>query len=133
MEISAEIFSNVSLTCRFEQDENCPDDLWWDLSVKSEKRLQNGKKYKIEKKQTLSKCEKDFILSILNVTKSDEGRYRCHFACEHEETKKAAINLKLYAETPPEGKSAWMLKLKFLILAKKVNGCDKLVHKFDEI
>ena len=35
------------------------------------------------------------MLSIFNVTESDEGTYSCHWLCKHENTIKVAIDLKV--------------------------------------
>ena len=46
-------------------------------------------------KDTGTKCQKEFILSIFDVTEDDEGTYSCHSLCEEENTIKAAIALKV--------------------------------------
>ena len=49
----------------------------------------------VELKDTNTKCQKEFILSIFDVTESDEGTYSCHFLCDYENAAKAEIDLKV--------------------------------------
>ena len=95
LEIRAPKSSNVSLSCWVDYDNNCPDDdgLLWKFNDKS--LPASGKKYNVERKDTKTKCEKEFILSIFDVMESDEGTYSCHWLCEYESTSKAAIDLKV--------------------------------------
>ncbi|KAL9967131.1 hypothetical protein ACROYT_G025303 [Oculina patagonica] len=92
-EILARTFSNVSLTCWIDMDDNCPQYLFWHFND-NPTHLDGGEKYEIVEKKT-SECKKQFILSIFNVTENDEGTYSCHWLCEYENTKKAAIDLKV--------------------------------------
>ena len=95
--ISASKFSNVSLTCLVDSDESgCPDDLRWYLD-NNRTPLTSNEKYGIAAKNTRSKCKQEFILTVFNVTKNDEGRYSCHWLCEYEDTTKASIDLKVSA------------------------------------
>ena len=96
------MFSNISLTCRIDDDGTCPQGLFWFLDNKTTP-LEDGEKYKIEERETHTQCKIDFILTIFNVTENDEGRYSCHWVCEYEETKKAAIDLKVFVELSPTG------------------------------
>ena len=101
-EILASTFSNISLTCRIDDDGTCPQGLFWFLDNKTTP-LVDGEKYKMEERETHTQCKKDFILTIFNVTENDEGRYSCHWVCEYEETKKADIDLKVFVELSPTG------------------------------
>ena len=48
----------------------------------------------MELKDTNTKCQKEYILSIFNVTERDEGTYRCYWLCADENTAtKASIDL----------------------------------------
>ena len=76
-------------------DDNCPKELLWKFNDKREPLPEIGKKYKYTLKDTNSKCWKEFILSIFDVTESDEGTYSCHWLCKHENTIKVAIDLKV--------------------------------------
>ena len=91
--------SNVSLSCWIDWDNYCPDELLWKFNDTEE--LKGGKKYKEELKDTHTKCQKEFILSIFDVTESDEGNYSCHWRCEYEKTTTAAINLTVLDELQP--------------------------------
>ncbi|KAJ7386670.1 Hemicentin-1 [Desmophyllum pertusum] len=99
-EVLASTFSNVSLTCLFDKDDNCPDESFWYLNGK---QLESGEKYEIVEKKTRTKCKEEYILSIFNVTKNDEGNYSCHWLCEYETTTTAAIDLKVTEAQPPTG------------------------------
>ena len=101
-EVLASTFSNVSLTCLFDKDDNCPDESFWYLN---DKQLESGEKYDIVEKKTRTKCKEEYILSIFNVTKNDEGNYSCHWLCEYETTTTAAIDLKVTEAQPPTGKN----------------------------
>ncbi|XP_022788743.1 peroxidasin homolog [Stylophora pistillata] len=95
-QISASKFSNVSLTCLVDTDESgCPEELYW-FKNNDKTSLASGGRYNIALKNTHTKCQQEFILTIFNITKNnDEGMYSCHWICEYEETKKAFIDLKV--------------------------------------
>jgi len=101
-EIVASRSSNVNLTCWMYSDGYCPEDLYWQLNNNSEPLPKNGVKFKVEKKDTHTKCKREFILYIFNVTENDEGTYSCHWICEYENTTKAAIDLKVFDSQPTE-------------------------------
>ena len=92
--------SNVNLTCWIDYDDSCPDHLSWHLNNNPELLPEDSLKFKVEKKDTHSKCKKEFVLFIFNVTESDEGTYSCHWHCEYENTTKAAIDLKVFNPQP---------------------------------
>ena len=94
-EISTRKSSNVSLSCWIDYDNYCPEQLLWKFNDKPEPLSESGKKYKVELKDTDTKCQKEFILSIFDVTEGDEGTYSCYWLCEYENTTKAAIDLKV--------------------------------------
>ena len=87
--------SNVSLSCWIDYDDYCPEELLWKFNDETEPLPESGKKFKVELKDTNTKCQKEFILSIFDVTESDNGTYSCHWLCEYENTTKAAIELKV--------------------------------------
>ena len=105
LEIRAPKSSNVSLSCWMDYDAICPDDdgLLWKFNDKS--LPASGKKYNVEQKDTNTRCKKELILSIFDVTESDEGTYSCHWLCEYENTSKAAIDLKVDDELQTGKKS----------------------------
>ena len=87
--------SNVSLSCWIDYDDYCPEELLWKFNDEAGPLPESDKKYKVELRDTNTKCQKEFILSIFDVTESDEGRYSCHWLCEYENTTTAAIELKV--------------------------------------
>jgi len=94
-EIHTRKSSNVSLSCWIDFDGNCPEERLWKFNDKPEPLSENSKKYKVELKDTDTKCQKEFILSIFDVAESDEGTYSCYWLCEYENTAKATIDLKV--------------------------------------
>ncbi|XP_078376646.1 uncharacterized protein LOC144659980 isoform X2 [Oculina patagonica] len=101
-EVLARTFSNVSLTCWVDSDDLCPEHLFWRFNDNPSHLPESGEKYKVEVMETHTKCKKEFILSIFNVTENDEGTYSCHWECEYENTTKAAIDLKVFVPPPTE-------------------------------
>ena len=97
LEIGTPKSPNVSLSCWIDYDDCCPGKLRWEFNDKPLPEI--GKKYKYILKDTNSKCLKKFILSIFDVTESDEGTYSCHWLCDYEKSAKAAIDLKVDDET----------------------------------
>ena len=95
LEIRTAKSSNVSLSCWIDWDDYCPTELLWKFNDRNESLPESGKKYNAELKDMNTKCQKEFILSIFDVTESDEGRYSCHWLCEYENPTKAAIDLKV--------------------------------------
>ena len=89
--------SNVNLACLIDYGWPCPQRLFWNLNNNSEHLPESGEKYKIQVKDTQSKCKREFILSIFNVTEHDEGTYSCHWRCENSDLH-AAIDLKVSDE-----------------------------------
>ena len=95
--------SNVNLACLIDYGWTCPQRLFWNLNNNSEPLPESGEKYKIQVKDTQSKCKKEFILSIFNLTEHDEGTYSCHWRCNNSDLK-AAIDLKV-SDAPETGKT----------------------------
>ena len=103
-EIGTPKSSNVSLSCWMDWDEYCPGELLWKFNDKPEPLPGSGKKYNVELKDTNTKCQKEFILFIFDVTESDEGTYSCHWLCKHENPTGAAIDL-IVVDEPPTGRN----------------------------
>lgn len=126
-EISVLTFSNVNLTCLIDWHpeyvvaHNCPADQSWYLS--REDLPTTGVKYHQYLEDTSSKCKKNLVLSIFNVTENDEGTYGCHFLCEGRNTTKAAIDLKVLFQ-PPTGN---VRKLFFMVKCKQDALAGRLV------
>ena len=87
--------SNVSLSCWIDWDDYCPTALLWKFNDKPEPLPESGNKYNAELKNTNTKYQREFVLSIFDVTQKDEGTYSCHWLCDYENTTKAAIDLKV--------------------------------------
>ncbi|CAH3124475.1 unnamed protein product [Pocillopora meandrina] len=118
LEILASAFSNINLTCRFDFDGNCPHNVLW-LKGNTTAYLENAKKYSTKERKTHTKCKNDYVLSIFNVTKNDEGRYTCHWECD-EDIKTAVIDLKVSADLPTIGDYEFMhFNLNFFTLLTK--------------
>ena len=102
-QVSVTAYSNVSLKCEVGVKPSACDDnsLQWYFNNSSEK-LESGEKYDIQERTTNTKCKKDFILTIVNVTDADEGKYKCEWLCENDDpsfSRSSIIQLKVY---PPE-------------------------------
>ena len=95
LEISTPKSSNASLSCWIDWGDYCPEALHWKFNDKPEPLPESGKKYNVELKDTNTKCQKEFILSIFDVMESDEGAYSCHWLCDYVNATKAAIDLKV--------------------------------------
>ena len=76
-------FTNVSLRCLFAvRPRECYyNELQWYFSNISTS-LKSGEKYEIQERKTKTKCKRDFIITIFNVTQADEGKYKCTWFCE---------------------------------------------------
>ena len=92
--------SNVTLKCEVGvQPSDCYDSsLQWYFNKNSVK-LESGQKYDIQERTTNTRCKKDFILTIDNVTEADEGGYKCQWLCDKyypSQSKSSTIQLKVY-------------------------------------
>ena len=99
-EVTADTSSNKSFKCTINVDPDyCADvlELQWRFNDSSAP-IKSGKKYKIQEKNTNSKCKKEFTLTINNVTVEDKGNYSCQSIC-YEETTFAVFELKVKGET----------------------------------
>ena len=100
-----EAYFNVTLECKVGvRPSNCWDNsLRWYFNNNSGK-LESGKKYDIQERKTNTRCKTDFILTIVNVTEADEGKYKCQWLCENDDpissSKSSIIQLKVVP--PPE-------------------------------
>ena len=104
-QVSVTAYFNVSLKClAFVRPSDC-----WDNSLRwyfnnSSGELKSGEKYDIQERKTNTRCKTDFILTIVNVTEADEGKYKCQWLCENDDpissAKSSIIQLKIFP--PPE-------------------------------
>ena len=98
--VSVTAYSNVSLKCEVGVR---PSDCW-DNSLQwyfnnSSGELKFGEKYDIQERKTNTRCKKDFILTIVNVTEADEGMYKCQWLCDHDYpifSRSSIIQLKVF-------------------------------------
>ena len=98
--VSVTVYTNVSLKClAFVRPSDC-----WDNSLRwyfnnSSGELKSGDKYDIQERKTNTRCKTDFILTIVNVTEADEGKYKCQWLCEEDYpslSRSSIIQLKVY-------------------------------------
>ena len=98
--VSVTAYSNVTLQCEVGvRPSDCHDNsLQWYFNNNSVK-LESGQKYDIQERTTNTRCKKDFILTIDNVTEVDEGGYKCQWLCDKyypSQSKSSTIQLKVY-------------------------------------
>ncbi|KAM7437087.1 hypothetical protein ABFA07_013227 [Porites harrisoni] len=106
-QVPVEAYFNVTLECEVGVR---PSDCWdnslrWYFNNNSGK-LESGEKYDIQERKTNTKCKTDFILTIVNVTEADEGKYKCEWLCEEDYpsfSRSSIIQLKVY---PPSEKDS---------------------------
>ena len=88
-------YNNVSLKCLVEIDpDNCAAysmKFQWFFNNRSSTLLTSGEKYDIQERRTNSRCKKDFILTIANVTDDDEGKYKCQWICAKDDSSSASF------------------------------------------
>ena len=93
-------YSNVSLKClAFVRPGDCWDNsLRWYFNDNSGE-LESGEKYDIQERKTNTTCKTDLILTIVNVTEADEGKYKCQWLCEEDYpsfSRSSIIQLKVF-------------------------------------
>ena len=94
-------YSNVSLKClAFVRPSDCWDNSlrWYFNNTSGE--LKSGEKYDIQERKTNNRCQTNFILTIVNVTEADEGKYKCQWLCEEDSpsfSRSSIIQLKVYS------------------------------------
>ena len=100
-QVSVTAYSNVSWKCEEGvRPSDCYDNsLQWYFN-NSSGELKSGEKYGIvQQRKTNTKCKTDFILTIVNVTEADEGKYKCQWLCEEDYpslSRSSIIQLKVY-------------------------------------
>ena len=102
---SVTAYSNVSLKCEVGvRPSLCAhNSLRWYFNNNPGK-LKSGEKYIIRERKTNTRCKKDFILTIVNVTEADEGKYKCEWLCDNDDSalpKSSFIRLKLEGTDTP--------------------------------
>ena len=103
-EVWARASANVNLTCLVEVYPQCDHQaLLWVFSKRDPEPLRAGEKYEIQERRTNTKCKTDFIVTIINVTKTDEGWYSCHWTCNKDRfcSQSSSIQLKVLASPSP--------------------------------
>ena len=99
--VSVTTYSNVSFKCSaFVRPSDCWDNsLQWYFNKRAGE-LKSGEKYHIQEKRTNTRCKTDFILTIVNVTEADEGKYKCQWLCDKDYpslSRSSIIQLKVYS------------------------------------
>ena len=107
-QVSVTAYSNVSLKCEAGvRPSDCYDNsLQWYFN-NSSGELKSGEKYDIQERKTNTRCKTDFIVTIINVTEVDEGKYKCQWLCENDYpsfSRSSIIQLKVFH--PSEGTDA---------------------------
>ena len=96
-------YSNVSLKClAFVSPSDCYENsLQWYFN-NSSGELKSGEKYHIQERKTNTRCIIDFILTIVNVTEADEGKYECQWLCEKDSSSFSKSSIIQLTVHPPE-------------------------------
>ena len=105
-EISANAFSNITLSCLVAKNAAKLEDLRLTWNFKNQSyQLKTGGKYRIPALEPISSCKRAFKLEIINVTADDEGVYSCHQSCKYSGgdicKSSAQLELKVYSPPPP--------------------------------
>ncbi|KAK2561257.1 Toll-like receptor 6 [Acropora cervicornis] len=104
-EISANAFSNITLSCLVAKNAAKLDDLRKTWTFKNQSyQLKTGGKYRIPALEPISSCKRAFKLEIIKVTADDEGVYSCHQSCKQSDgdpcKSSAQLELKVYSPPP---------------------------------
>ena len=99
-QVPVEAYFNVSLECEV----GVTPSLCWDNSLRwyfnnNSGKLESGEKYDIQERKTNTRCKTDFILTIVNVTEADEGKYKCQWLCDEyypSTSRSSIIQLKVF-------------------------------------
>ena len=103
-EISANAYSNITLSCLVAENAAELDDLRKTWTFKNQSYpLTTGGKYRIPALEPISSCKRAFKLEIIKVTEDDEGVYSCHQSCKdgNGDPCKSSAQLELKVYSPP--------------------------------
>ncbi|CAH3182290.1 unnamed protein product [Porites evermanni] len=122
-QVSVTAYFNVSLKClAFVRPSDCWDNsLRWYFNNRSGE-LKSGEKYDIQESKTNTRCKTDFILTIINVTEADEGKYKCQWLCDEDflSFSRSSIIQLIVFPPPPEEEEGQVLHVRSCI--KRMTG-----------
>ena len=125
-------YLNVSLKCKVGVK---PSDCW-DNSLRwyfnnSLGALEFSEKYDIQERKTNTRCKTDFILTIVNVTEADEGKYKCQWLCDKDDPnflRSSIIQLKVYPPSAPSEEGTDTLVISEGLVSRNLSNLKSLIQ-----